>query len=86
MYNDGVVESRLCSSYAWDTTLKFIETQYVEYSTNSVQGNYSGVLKVTGQTTHVNNIYDMGGNVWEWTTENSSSPEMKLTNRGGRFL
>ena len=32
----------------------------------------SQVLVPTGQTTPVCNIYDMGGNVWEWTTESRS--------------
>ena len=34
--------------------------------------NGTSTLIPTGQTTAVNNIYDMGGNVWEWTTESYS--------------
>ena len=33
------------------------------------KANETSTLIPTGQTTAVNNIYDMGGNVWEWTTE-----------------
>ena len=33
------------------------------------KANGTSTLIPTGQTTAVNNIYDMGGNVWEWTTE-----------------
>lgn len=37
---DNNIASRLCSCYAWDTTLKFIETNYLDYSTNSIGNNY----------------------------------------------
>ena len=33
----------------------------------------SSLLVATGQTTPVCNIYDMGGNVFEWTTESFSA-------------
>ena len=39
----------------------------------------------TGQTTAVNNIYDMGGNVWEWTTGSYSSTNYPCTCRGGDY-
>ena len=107
LYTDaenGVV-SKLCSGYAWDTALKFIETNYSTYPTNSSQGNYldteftytdldgnsqtkangEEVLVPTGQTTPVNNIYDMGGNVWEWTTEICSYINGNCNHRGGCY-
>ncbi len=37
----------------------------------------------TGQTTAVNNIYDMGGNAEEWTTESYSYTSYPITRRGG---
>ena len=40
----------------------------------------------TGQTTGVCNIYDMGGNVNEWTTESSSSTTDPYTFRGGNYI
>ena len=63
-------KSKLCNSYAWDTTLQFIGGTYAVDSTG---GNYSGDggLKNTGYH-EVRNIYDMGGNVLEWTTETST--------------
>ena len=91
------VISRLCSGYAWDTALKFIETKYQNYATKGKDDNYygnyedvtftytaidgstktknasndeTGILIPTGQTTSVNNIYDMGGNIAELTTGN----------------
>lgn len=39
----------------------------------------------TGQTTAVNNIYDMGGNVWEDTTESYSTMDNPYTSRGGGY-
>ncbi len=85
-HNNDVVISRLCSSYAWDTALKFIETNHIGYATNSGGDNYSGTLKHTGiGSTPKNNIYNMGGNVREWTTEVCSHPDYPCTLRGGRY-
>ena len=41
-------------------------------------------LVPTGQTTAVNNIYDMGGNAWEWTTE-LYCDEKYSVHRGGSY-
>ena len=43
------------------------------------------VLVPTGQTTPVCNIYDMGGNVDEWSTENSSEKDYPCVIRGGDY-
>ena len=48
--------------------------------------NGTSTLIPTGQTTAVNNIYDMGGNVWEWTTESYSSTDSPCATRGGYYL
>ena len=45
----------------------------------------SGALVPTGQTTAVCNIYDMGGNVWEWTTESYSNTDSPYAKRGGYY-
>ena len=45
----------------------------------------TSALIPTGQTTAVNNIYDMGGNVWEWTTESYSNTYNSCTGRGGGY-
>ena len=82
------IKTKLVSSYAWDTTISFIQKTVNDYANNSPQGNYMntrieyiditgkskstwgiGILIPTGLTTSVCNIYDMGGNVDEWTTE-----------------
>lgn len=46
----------------------------------------ASTLIPTGQTTAVNNIYDMGGNVWEWTTESYSLTNRPYAFRGGSYL
>ena len=45
----------------------------------------SDILVPTGQTTPVCNIYDMGGNVWEWTTESSRITSTPYAVRGGIY-
>jgi type II secretory pathway pseudopilin PulG len=95
--------TKLCSSYAWDTTINFIQNKISNYGTTSSQGNYndttftytditgatqtkangSNVLIPTGNTTPVCNIYDMGGNDWEWTKETSSVSGVPCVCRGG---
>ena len=45
-----------------------------------------GMLVPTGQTTPVSNIYDMGGNLWEYTTESFSGvKELPHSIRGGDY-
>ncbi len=61
----------LISSYAWDTTLEWINTKVEDYSSKTNYGNYTETIYPTGYTTedNINNICDLAGNVREWTTE-----------------
>ncbi len=99
--------SYLCSSYAWDTAIEFIQThsEAKNYATSrdNFNGNWSdkeikdkfgNVIKKagiaaklnTGLTTSYANIYDMGGNVGEFTTElNPNTPETIII-RGGSYF
>ena len=90
--------TNLTSSYAWDTALKFLEqTGNTSYLTDSSQGNYyntqyggktqeiGSALIETGETTAVKHLYDMGGNVYEWTTERYSKVEATKVSRGGFY-
>ncbi len=65
-------KSRLCSSYSCDTALKFIDGEIGTYAVNSV-GDNCGTNKLENTGYHAEkNIYDIGGNVREWTTEVST--------------
>ena len=98
-------KTKLVSSYAWDTTIAFMQKVNSDYGSSSEEGNYidttfsytditgakqtkakySEVLVPTGQTTPVCNIYDMGGNVYEWTTESYSNKTFPYAERGGIY-
>ena len=99
--------SYLCSSYAWDTSLKFIQTHSIatNYATsgNNLNGNWrdkevkdknGNIIKKanvamilnTGLTTSYANIYDMGGNVGEFTTELNPNTYETVVIRGGALL
>lgn len=79
-YEETGVYSTLISGAAWDTTLQWMvnssdnKIANAEYDTNSTgKGWYSDVASDRIRTTgyyQVNNIYDMAGNVWGFTTEN----------------
>ena len=98
-------KTKLVSSYAWDTTIAFMQKVNSDYGSRSEEGNYidtkfsytditgasktkeknSNVLVQTGQTTPVCNIYDMGGNVFELTTESYSNTYIPCAIRGGYY-
>ena len=98
-------KTKLVSSYAWDTTIEFIQKVNSDYGSSSEEGNYynttfsytditgarqtkeksSPVLVPTGQTTPVCNIYDMGGNVFEWSNERYSPGPEPYCLRGGEY-
>ena len=68
------VNSTLISAECWDTTMQWIkQTTNTDYDTNSEgKGWYDDVASWNIHTTGyyvMNNIYDMAGNVNEWTTE-----------------
>ena len=94
----------LCSSYAWDTAINFIQNNgfpnYAKaredsYNENWVDKNVKdpkgNIIKAankaerlsTGKTTPKCNIYDMGGNVVEFTTEVMPSTSDPVVLRGG---
>ena len=99
-------KSYLCSSYAWDTAIKFIQTHSTATNYATTRENFNGnwrykdvkdkngnVIKKSGTAARLNtglttswaNIYDMGGNVGEFTIElNPNTPEAVVL-RGGNY-
>lgn len=66
------IKTNIMNSYAWDTTLQWLNKSLNEtYASSINHGNYGGTIKPTGGTNSdkVNNICDMAGNVREWTSE-----------------
>ena len=75
------VTSTLCYGVQWDATLTWIDPDYTGFAKDSIgKGNYNedantnswkGRVASTGASEDykVNNIYDLAGNVYEWTME-----------------
>ena len=100
------VNSYLCSSYAWDTAVNFIQNNSTakNYATSieGFNGNWisqevkdpsENVIKPagtsqqlnTGLTTQFCNIFDIGGNEAEFTTELNPGTSETVVVRGGRY-
>ena len=100
------VNSYLCSSYAWDTAVNFIQNNSTakNYATSieGFNGNWNpqavkdpsgNVIKPagtsqqlnTGLTTQFCNIFDMGGNEAEFTTELNPGTSETVVRRGGCY-
>ena len=96
----------LCSSYAWDTAINFIQNNgFSNYAKaredsynenwydknvkdskgNTIKESNSAERFLTGKTTPKCNIYDMGGNVLEFTTEVMPSTSEPVVFRGGSY-
>ena len=91
--NELVYASDLVNSYAWDTAIIFIQT----YSTKTDASSYASKNKspTNGQentglsTDKYCDIWDMSGNVSEWTTENANTSGTSyfhdVVSRGGCY-
>lgn len=98
------VNSYLCSSYAWDTAVNFIQNNSTaknyatsiegfngNWNTQEVKDPSGNVIKPagtsqqlnTGLTTQFCNIFDMGGNEAEFTTELNPGTSETAVLRGG---
>ena len=84
--NTGCI-STLIYGRQWDSALKFIEKDYLDYPLNSQdKGNYNtSSVQNTGSNSNykLKNIYDMAGNLYEWTMELNG---VDAVARGGSYL
>ena len=97
MYTSEDFTSSLPSGAAWDRTLSWLEeTKQVSIfklvGDSKTWGNYTDDTFTTGTVlintgkyneTEKNHIFDLAGNLWEWTTESNSSDDRVC--RGGVY-
>ena len=97
--------SYLCSSYAWDTAINFIQNNgatncaistekiNMNWKHKEIKDKHGTIIKPsgmaerlkTGLTESLSNIYDIGGNVAEFTTEINPDTSETLIVRGGSY-
>ena len=89
--SEAKVTSDLINSYAWDTTCNWLRNTGINIDNSVNYGNYqnssNGTRKVvetaSNERWQTNNIFDMAGNVWEYTTEEIGDHEKHHIGRGG---
>ena len=97
-YRDSVFQLSQTGKYATYSNWKLsptwnpsttATTSFVDSSRNKIaqSSNGNGILVTTGtsETNKVMNIYDIAGNVYEWTLELTSSTGLPCASRGGGF-
>ena len=74
------IKSNMIYGSQWDATMRWFAkskdnnvSTYPVNAQNSINANFSGERKPTGSVGSVNNIYDMAGNLWDWTVEADST-------------
>ena len=77
------VVSHLTYGVEWDAALRFIDPNFTGYAKISDgQAVYNSSLRTTGNYAF-KNVYDMAGNLWEWTME--AGPDNTRVCRGASY-
>lgn len=81
--------SDLMNSYAWDTAIVFLQ-KCGDNPTYSRKTSVNSSFATTGTNNQTTkdvqcNVFDMAGNVIEWTTETSSNSSEPCVYRGGHY-
>ena len=85
MYSAGI-KSELINSYAWDTTIVFLQMFGGNDKYSSQNNSNTGSIATIGTDNDKQcNVYDMASNVREWTTETCSDSDKPCTDRGGDY-
>ncbi len=85
MYSAGI-KSELINSYAWDTTIVFLQMFGGNDKYSSQNSSNTGSIATTGtDIDKLCNVYDMASNLMEWTTETCVSSSYTCTYRGGTY-
>ena len=87
IYNGSLSNTWNLFSFSDDTTTNYVVNK-VKQAEKSGVSNSGRVLCTTGANKEKNskkNIYDLAGNVYEWTIENTSSASYPCALRGGNF-
>ena len=84
------IESDLVNSYAWDTAIVYIQAMDENNKNYANQKDGNGTLRNTGTTEdEKSHIFDMAGNIFEWTTEYSTNASDSINypcvHRGGYY-
>ena len=90
MYSgNSYVESDLINSYAWDTAIVYIQAMENNNYANQGRGSNTSLMNTGSTGDEKCKIFDMAGNLKEWTTEYctdaDSSNAYPCTRRGGDY-
>jgi len=92
MYNTAEVKSGLLTGTEWDTVMIWLKNSGKNVTDSTTWGNHAnstapanGGIRVCGYSENwkSNNLYDIAGNVFEWTNEKYSSAGVT---RGGHYV
>ena len=87
MYNSSKYVSDLTNSYAYDTTILFLQNCGTNNKYSRKNSSNSGTLAQKGTTEDVQcNVYDMASNVGELTTETTEDENSPCGSRGGNYI